>query len=38
MGRASITTTEKYPHLVPQHLAALVEDGPSREELWVLAR
>ena len=38
MGHASITTTEKYLHLVPQHLTALVEDGPSREELRALAR
>lgn len=38
MGHASITTTEKYLHLVPQHLVALVEDGPSQDELRALAR
>lgn len=38
MGHHSITVTEKYLHLVPTNLRALVEDGPSRAELKALAR
>jgi integrase len=38
MGHHSITVTEKYFHLVPQSLRALVQAGPSREELRRLAR
>jgi integrase len=38
MGHHSITVTEKYLHLVPENLKALVQDGPSRDELKALAR
>jgi site-specific recombinase XerD len=38
MGHHSITVTEKYLHLVPTNLRALVEDGPSHQELKALAR